>query len=335
MARKPHKDIAADDTGYIAYMREEVSHFINLPHRTIRRVGDRKEWVDLPDTSPEEKLVRWFSHPAVLSTDYCRWVRECIKGKDWGRLCDAIWQYGRFCMLPGCSAGTPVYDIRFGMTGWACNDASFFERCFPRTRTPFKSNLFLYCQLINFLLGLWYGRQEILDAALPHARRYLASKQPKKHRAEIGFLIALVENRPDVASEQLDTLCKLAPRGAIWETDEELILCLHAHALYELAWLRGPSGFAERIALPERSNFCAPYATWLAGHPEYRPSLYVTFPEDLEILNRILEAPIQRQVLTYKVLSDAPHARPELIKDEEATLREFLRTIPTAVEKSH
>lgn len=96
------------------------------------------------------------------------------------------------------------------------------------------------------------------------------------------------------------------------------------------AWLRGPGGFAERVALPDRKNFCAPYATWLAAHPGYRPSLYLTYPDDLEILNRMLEAPIQRQVLAYKVVSDAPLAHPGLVKDEEATLREFLKTIPHA-----
>lgn len=142
MARKPHKDIAADDAGYIAYMREQVACRLNQTYRTFRRVDDHNEWVDLPNMSPEEKILRWLCGPVTHSSDYCRWVHECVEGSDWKRLCDAIWQYGRFCMLPGCSAVWPTYDIRHGMTGWACNDPSFFERCFPLDRVPFKSHLF-------------------------------------------------------------------------------------------------------------------------------------------------------------------------------------------------
>ena len=41
----------------------------------------------------------------------------------------------------------------------------------------------------------------------------------------------------------------------------------------------------------------------------------------------MLEAPIQRQVLAYKVFSDAPLAHPGLVKDEEATLQDYLKTI--------
>lgn len=327
MARQVRDDLAPDDAGYVAYMRERVAWYLSNPQKRYRRVGDHNEEIDVSLDSPEEKLVRWLCGPISHPTDYRRWVRECVGAQAWSRLCDAIWQYGRFCMLPGCSAVCPTCDIRHGMDGWACNDTSFFENCFPRTQEPFKSTLFLYDQLVNLLLGLWYGRQVVLDSALAHARRYLDSKQPRFHRAEVGFLVALCDDRPDVASEQLDSLCKLAPR-AMWDTDEEIFLCLHAHALYQLAWLRGPSGFAEHITLPDRSNFCTPYAVWLAEHPDYRPSPYLVYPKDLDILNRILEAPIQRPVLTHKVVSLAPHARPELVKDEEASLQEFLKTIP-------
>lgn len=58
MARKPHKDIAADDAGYNAYMREQVACRLNQTYRTFRRVDDHNEWVDLPNMSPEEKILR-------------------------------------------------------------------------------------------------------------------------------------------------------------------------------------------------------------------------------------------------------------------------------------
>ena len=39
-------------------MREQVACRLNQTYRTFRRVDDHNEWVDLPNMSPEEKILR-------------------------------------------------------------------------------------------------------------------------------------------------------------------------------------------------------------------------------------------------------------------------------------
>lgn len=69
-----------------------------------------------------------------------------------------------------------------------------------------------------------------------------------------------------------------------------------------------PEDIFRELEMPEYKNFLTEFALWRRENPNPDRSLWLRYPEDLEVLNRIYEAP-PAQIILWQLHLDSPHIK--------------------------
>lgn len=243
--------------------------------------------------------------------DWNDWTVECVENEDWAGLCRVINQRGKGDMMP-CIYGSYTHEKNFhcALECLVCGNVPAIERLLPPDLTKVKNGyMALFPVAAHLMIGLWYKDQGVLEWAVPEAEALLGTKKLSgMEKAMISFLLDLVSGDMEKGSQDLLAVCKSAGR------DKRYVLgvrpfCTYAHGLYCLAQLLLPEEVFDTLEMPAYKNFLPAFAQWRRENPNPDRSLWIRYPEDLEILNQIYTAPPARLVL-FQPLLDNPNVKP-------------------------
>ncbi len=268
---------------------------------------------------------------SLIVPNYETWLDECLTSRNWQGLNDLIYQNLRHSLLPGCSSG---YDhsrhFESVLAAIACGDTETVARVLPHELGPSSNGYPFYIAAANLFMALWYHDDKMLETAIPKAEKFAASKKPQWERSAVLFLLCLHSHDMEAAAEHLLMVCKAYMRtdsGAAYKR-----LCISAHGLYCLAWLLLPEDAFSQLKTPEYKNFSPALAQWRLDNPTPAPNLYFRYPEPLELLNQIYNAPAAISRLHQPYLNSTNPAHSAQLKktwflDEESMLHDFAATI--------
>ncbi|MEY8522304.1 hypothetical protein AALA90_04685 [Lachnospiraceae bacterium 38-10] len=134
-------------------------------------------------------------------------------------------------------------------------------------------------------------------------------KSGQLEKAMIAFLLDLINGDMEKGSKDLLAVCKGYTRTQKYVLGMRPF-CTLAHELYCLAQILLPEDVFRELEMPEYRNFLAEFVLWRRVNPDPDRSLWLGYPEELEVLNRIYEAPPARMILWQPQL-DSPHLKPK------------------------
>jgi len=225
--------------------------------------------------------------------DWNTWTQECIQNTNWSGLCQIIAQRGKSDMMPVIYGGfNHERNFHCMMECFACGNIQAMERILPPELAKVDTcHQPFFLAATHILIGMWYKDDAVLEWAVPNAEQFLKKKKSSLlEKAMVSFLLDLAKGDMEKGSEDLLAVCKGYPR------DQKYVLgvrpfCTLAHGLYCLAQLLLEKNTFETLKMPEYKNFLPEFALWRREHPQPDLSLWFHYPEDLELLNKIYEAP--------------------------------------------
>lgn len=248
--------------------------------------------------------------------DWTVWMEECIQNADWPGLCRIINQRSKLDMLP-CIYGSYTYEKNFYcmLECFVCGNVQFMERLLPLELLNVK-NFYqpIFPVAAHLLVGLWHKDEAVLEWAATEAEQFVGRKKTTMlERAVVNFLLDLARDDIEKASEDLLAVCKGYPK------DKKYVLgvrpfCTYAHGLYCLAQILLPAADFQALAMPKYKNFLVDFAMWRREHTNPDCSLWFKYPEDLDVLNKIFEAPPAQLVMSQPFL-DNPNTKPKERQD--------------------
>lgn len=248
--------------------------------------------------------------------DWTAWMEECIQRADWAGLCRIINQRGKLDMLPVIYGGY-TYEKNFYcmLECFICGNVQFMERLLPLELLNVKNSDDLFFPVAaHLLLGLWHKDEAVLEWAMPEAEQFVARKKTTiLEKAVVNFLLDLARGDLEKGGEDLLAVCKGYLR------DKKYVLgvrpfCTYAHGLYCLAQLLLPAEDFQALAMPKYKNFLVGFAEWRREHTNPDCSLWFRYPADLDLLNKIFEAP-PAQLLMFQPFLDNPNTKPKERQD--------------------
>lgn len=244
--------------------------------------------------------------------DWNRWTEDCIRAADWPGLCRILNQRGRSATMPVIYGGY-TYERNFHclLECFACGNTRAVERLLPPELAQVKnSNDPFFPAAAHLFIALWYRDPAVLEWAVPDGERFVARKGPTQlEKAMVSFLLDLAREAVTQAGQDLLAVCRAYPK------DKKYVLgrrpfCTLAHGLYHLAQALLPTEDFQALDMPQYKNFIPEFALWRREHPVADLSLWVRYPEDLDLLNQIYEAP-PAQLVLWQPFLDSPQAKPK------------------------
>lgn len=268
---------------------------------------------------PEEKArLRYLFHSQRTSIAaltprpdaWNAWTTECIEKEDWSGLCRIINQRGKGDMMPVVYGGyNHEKNFHCMMECLICGNVEAMERILPAELLQVKnSNNPFFPIAAHVLIGLWHRDGAVLEWAVPEAEAFLGKKKASQmEKAMIAFLLDLIGGDMEKGSEDLLAVCKGYMRNQKYVLGTRPF-CTLAHGLYCLAQIVLPEEVFRKLKMPEYKNFLTGFALWRRENPDPDRSLWLRYPEELEVLNRIFEAP-PAQVILWQPHLDSPHIK--------------------------
>lgn len=281
------------------YLEKIAKKYLKIyrdPEQTID-VHTYKDWNDYLDkqlTTHEkiqesEKADDIRLYVALIKNPYLIGLATAFQTNDYELLHNSIYHYSKHRLLHISDSGydhcTYFWKV---MDSMACNYKDVIESCYPEQLGLCQNGYPLFVVASNLLMALWYENEQWMELAFPAGEKFLNQKKGRWEKAIVTFLMALSTKDMAKASEELSNVCKFSTR-----IDRHKIyksLCTEAHGLYHIARNILAEDDFLRIEVPTHDNFCSGLLLWQKEHdyPE-RGKMIITYPEELNIMNRILE----------------------------------------------
>jgi hypothetical protein len=158
----------------------------------------------------------------------------------------------------------------------------------------------------------------------------LEAKGTKLDKAEIGYLLALLDNDPEAASTHLDEYVTAVARvGEFGVGPLQKVFWPFAHALYNLAWQVWPEEQARSLTLPKHERFYADLARWQVENEFPAGALRIRYPEPMELVNTILTTtpPPTRLHQPYANDSEMSHLKNKTFYDADRFRAELIAAV--------
>jgi len=182
----------------------------------------------------------------------------------------------------------------------------------------------------NLFMALWYRREDFARTARAQGERRLEVKGSNLQKAEVRYLLALLDDDPEMASAQLlEYVTAVARISEFGVGPLQKLFWPFAHGLYNLAWQVWPEGRAQSLALPEHERFCADLARWQVENGFPAATLRIHYPEPMGLINTILTTapPPARLHQPYLSDPDMQHLKSKRLYDADRFRRELIVAI--------
>lgn len=286
---KEHEKLYNENPGLYYLSRDEI---IN------NRV--RKYFENYPECTREKKLEMIFYWSKYLSQTL---YYQAFLQEDIALLNDSIHEVAHFLQIscvfnPGCDHGY------FGMSVTPeLLAANMFERI--ELLLPEENGLAKYSddstQIANILMAILYKKNELKTDALVKADKVLNKKStPLYVKSYIYCMKFILIKDVESFNNELESFCSLyMNRKDITVNAFNRRFCIEAHALYNLALWAYDGELADKIRMPEAKNFCQELA-YYQQHNKNDVGIKYTYPDDLDIYNKIMRCEPPKMYLTKK-----------------------------------
>jgi hypothetical protein len=223
-------------------------------------------------------------------------IYSAFENNNMATLNDALYSYNRLKSNFMITLGGGGYDhcIRLinVVESLAGNDVSFIKKIIPHEQGLTRKGTRFLVTTSNLIISLLYSNGNFKDESIKGADKFLGMKNPKFYIATVRYLVALVKEDPEKATEYLQELCHLYKK-ATWLHEFKnpflKVIGIFIHGMFNLSYHSLSVEKFLTISPPEHSVFWKEFLQYtmqnnfLAGKP------FITFDSELSGLNKIYE----------------------------------------------
>lgn len=282
------------------YLEEKLAEFQEY---IVVPVANNKKKKVIPERFADIEAKTVDNMSSVLSflnpEQYKEFFYEELEQESWQNACNFIYQEMLFHLIPGTFGGYDHCNAFYSvLASFACGAENIIERVYPYELGLTKNGYSLFVIGSNLIMAVYYKDEEMLEQAMVKADKFVNSKATKWDRNVIQFLVNILNKNFEEANKNLQDVCKgygrLQNAQFIFSPTD---FCLPAHGLYCIAekWLLEEE-FAQ-IKMPVHKSFSAGYASWRSENPDYVPGIYMKYPEEMDVVNKIYAMSVEKSVL--------------------------------------
>jgi len=251
-----------------------------------------------------------------------------VKEKNWQRVNDFLYQDMLYHLMPGCHHG---YDqcihFHWALSAYACGAEHVIERIFPR---EIGLSTYGYPYMVvgtNLFMAMYYKDEILLEQAVVGATHFVNKKTTKKwERAVIQFVLDILHKDMAAANMSLQEVCK----GYLRCNDNYLRYSMEdvnvpAYGIYFLARnYLSEEDFAQ-IEMPEHKTISTGYVQWRLEHPTPELKVYITYPKEMDVLNKIYTLPVAK--VSLEEHQESPWSPVRMIEDVDKRYWDFVEEL--------
>lgn len=232
------------------------------------------------------QIIRNFAY-GLLDTDYGEWIKISLNNNDMQGVNNVIYHQCKINLMPLGSGYDHCGNFLPVMEAIACGYYNAVEHCYPRYLTLPSNGYTLYVLASNLLIGIWYQDESIIKKIEPKVVKYLNAKGNQWDKNIVNYLYHLYKKDEIEVNKSLKDICDGFSKQNF--SKDKKILCVLAHGLVMLTYLKYPD---ININLPSTKIFSPEYINWRKENLTPQLELYLTYPKELEEVNKVLKSDI-------------------------------------------
>jgi hypothetical protein len=245
----------------------------------------------LKDESDAAKRVKF--HVKLLNTTKEFGFYVAFQSLDYATLNDVVYQTSRHTLLDQgmLASGSDHCNVLMEvLCALASNDYAVIDAFFPKD-LPHSKGTYYTEVAVNLLRVLYHGENALKEEALSKATQFLTKKRTDWERYVVGYFVALVNRDASEASACLQKLC-VAYQKAGYPVDAlDKCFATEIHGLYRFAQ-KVDASFFDKLTPPKHLCFSTEFEAWQQTQGYPKGKLFYRFPAELDLMNKILEAPL-------------------------------------------
>lgn len=188
---------------------------------------------------------------------------------------------------------------------------------------------------MNLFMALWYHNEEFGREARKNAVDVLTTKLTMSDKASISYLLSLLDEDADAASQYLDQFCAGKKKSQEFgETKFTKAFCIEAHGLFNLAHYVLNSNLENKIKMPGQSNFSQDLAQWQKSSNYPQGNLFLKYPQPLGIINILLSIIPPANSLFQPDLNTAGRGKSDWYINTDAYKKSVIKSVIEQYQKS-
>ena len=276
----------------------------------------------------ESCMVDLFARGFVHSfTDISEAFYEEVKQKNWQRVNDFLYQDMLNHLMPRNYGYDHCRHFHWALSAYACGAEHVIERIFPR---EIGLSTYGYSYMVvgtNLFMAMYYKDEVLLKQAVEEAIHFVNKKTTKKwEKAVIQFVLDIIHKDMDSANTSLQEVCK----GYLRCNDNYLRYSMEdvnvpAYGIYFLAHNYLSEEEFAQIEMPEHKTISKGYVQWRLKNPTPELKVYVTYPKEMDVLNKIYTLPAAK--VSLKEHQESPWSPVRLIEDVDKRYWSFVEEL--------
>ena len=276
----------------------------------------------------ESCTVDWFARGFVHSFEnIAEAFYEEVKEKNWQRVNDFLYQDMLNHLVPRYYGYDHCRHFHWALSAYACGAEHVIERIFPR---EVGLSTYGYPYMVvgtNLFMAMYYKDEILLEQAVVGATHFVNKKTTKKwEKAVIQFVLDILHKDMTAANMSLQEVCK----GYLRCNDNYLRYSMEdvnvpAYGIYFLARnYLSEEDFAQ-IEMPEHKTISKGYVQWRLEHPTPELKVYITYPKEMDVLNKIYTLPVAK--VSLEEHQESPWSPVRMIEDVDKRYWDFVEEL--------
>lgn len=276
----------------------------------------------------ESCTVDWFARGFVHSFEnIAEAFYEEVKEKNWQRVNDFLYQDMLNHLVPRYYGYDHCRHFHWALSAYACGAEHVIERIFPR---EIGLSTYGYPYMVvgtNLFMAMYYKDERLLEKAIEGATHFVNKKTTKRwEKAVIQFVLDIIQKDMASANVNLQEVCK----GYLRCNDNYLRYSMEdvnvpAYGIYFLARNYLSEEEFAQIEMPEHKTIFKGYVQWRLKNPTPELKVYVTYPKEMDVLNKIYTLPVAK--VSLKEHQESPWSPVRMIEDVDKRYWSFVEEL--------
>jgi len=258
-------------------------------------------------------------------------IYEAFKGNDMSLLNDVLYQAACIGQISNISAWGGDHSYFSFHTIPEILASSSFARIpllVPESLGICKNGHRAAKAKMNLIMALWYHNEMFIAEARKNAEDVLKTKLAVSDKESIAYLLSLLNDDADAASQHLDLFCAGKRKSQEYgETKFNKAFCIEAHGLFNLAHYIKNGKLDSKIKMPEQSNFSQDLAQWQKDHHYPQGSLFLKYPSPLDLVNTLLLLTPPANSLYQPYSNEKGRGKPDWYIDTESYKKAIINSV--------